>query len=294
MQTVRAEDQGWYVTSCAIVRTWNGAPVAARNSTASSNGAVFNPASTVTLVPRQEPRSRPVPSYVTLLDSEDQVLRRFPRRRPGGDRFRPEYCPAYVLYSRVAFRRLGPQDLNRTFASPTLGEVPNFADYRGFSRESVFAVLMGPGWVMRSGEPCWLVVCSLRDVFREVVYDRAMREIFPSHSLRRYVEIPPHLCPPREEARAQGSPDNDAASPSTPTTSVGGSPAGDSSPVDAPEALEPLERPRRRRRIGPPSLPSPTPPDSPDEAQSPSATADNDSAGGVADSSEGAVPSSSH
>ncbi|KAL8440860.1 hypothetical protein Emag_007669 [Eimeria magna] len=48
---------------------------------------------------------------------------------------------------------------------------------------------------MRSGEPCWLVVCTLRDVHREMVYDRAMRQIFPHHDLRRFVEIPPRLCP---------------------------------------------------------------------------------------------------
>ncbi|KAL8440627.1 hypothetical protein Emag_007873 [Eimeria magna] len=181
-----------------------------------------------------------------------------------------------------------------------------------------------------------------------MVYDRAMREIFPCHCLRRYVEIPPHLCPhtygprhprlpcgrfvdyyhlhtlfpsgrspayepsgslapsvsssvAREEERAQGSPDDEAdspppvvTSPSTPTTSVGGSLPGGSSPVDAPEALEPLERPRRRRRIGPPSLPSPTPPDSPEEVQSPPAPANNESVEGIADSLEGVVPSSSH
>ncbi|KAL8452365.1 hypothetical protein Emag_002404 [Eimeria magna] len=105
----------------------------------------------------------------------------------------------------------------------------------------------------------------------------------------------------REEERAQGSQDDESdappsvvTSPGTPATSVGGSPPGDSSLVDAPEALEPLERPRRRRRIGPPSLPSLTAPDSPEEAQSPSAPANDDSAGGVAHSLEGAVPSSSH
>ncbi|KAL8441393.1 hypothetical protein Emag_007213 [Eimeria magna] len=48
---------------------------------------------------------------------------------------------------------------------------------------------------MESGEPCWLVVCSLGDVHPEIVYDRAMREIFPRHDLRRFVEIPPRLCP---------------------------------------------------------------------------------------------------
>ncbi|KAL8442559.1 hypothetical protein Emag_006358 [Eimeria magna] len=82
-----------------------------------------------------------------------------------------------------------------TLASPTLWEGPNFSDFRGYSQESAFAVLRGPGWVMRSGEPCWLVVCSLRDVYREMVYDRAMREIFSRHCLRRFVEIPPRLCP---------------------------------------------------------------------------------------------------
>ncbi|KAL8440659.1 hypothetical protein Emag_007843 [Eimeria magna] len=48
---------------------------------------------------------------------------------------------------------------------------------------------------MKSGEPCWLVVCTLRDVHREMVYDRAMRQILPHHDLRRFVEIPPRLCP---------------------------------------------------------------------------------------------------
>ncbi|KAL8451797.1 hypothetical protein Emag_002592 [Eimeria magna] len=48
---------------------------------------------------------------------------------------------------------------------------------------------------MESGEPCWLVVCSLRDVHREMVYDRAMLEIFPRHDLRRFVETLPRLSP---------------------------------------------------------------------------------------------------
>ncbi|KAL8452009.1 hypothetical protein Emag_002532 [Eimeria magna] len=40
---------------------------------------------------------------------------------------------------------------------------------------------------MQSGEPSWLVVSSLRDVHREMVYDRAMLEIFPRRGLRRFV-----------------------------------------------------------------------------------------------------------
>ncbi|KAL8442205.1 hypothetical protein Emag_006588 [Eimeria magna] len=147
------------------------------------------------LVPRQEPRAFPVQSFVTPLRREDQVLRRFPRRQGGNDDFPPDYCPPYVLYSRVAFRRLGPPDLDRTFVSPTFWEGEHFADYRGFCQESVFAVLGGPERLMRSGEPCWLVACTLRGVHREMVYDRAMRQIFPHHDLRRFVEIPPRLCP---------------------------------------------------------------------------------------------------
>ncbi|KAL8449408.1 hypothetical protein Emag_003589 [Eimeria magna] len=46
-----------------------------------------------------------------------------------------------------------------------------------------------------SEEPCWLVLWSLCDVHRKMVYDRAMREIFPRYDLCRFVEIPPRLCP---------------------------------------------------------------------------------------------------
>ncbi|KAL8441299.1 hypothetical protein Emag_007295 [Eimeria magna] len=244
-------------------------------------------------------------------------------------------CLHYVfVHPQCLVRSL---DLAPTFASPTLWEGPNFSDFRGCSRESVFAVLTGPAWVMRSGEPCWLVVCSLRDVYREMVYDRAMREIFPRHCLRRFAEIPPRLCPRNmdmeysyavalivlsrspayeplgslapsvsssvalEEERARGSQDDEPdppspvmSSPSTPSTSVGGSPPGSSSPREASEALGPLERPRRRRRLEPQSAPSPAATESVEEVQSPSAPANNNSAGGVADSLAGALLSTSH
>ncbi|KAL8441247.1 hypothetical protein Emag_007337 [Eimeria magna] len=147
------------------------------------------------LLPRQEPRSRPAQSWVTPLRSEEQVPRRFPRRRAGGDNFPLDYCPPYVLYSRTAFRRMGLGIQNLTFASPTLWEGPHFAEFRGFPQENAFAVLGGPERLMKSGEPCWLVVGSLRDEHREMVYDRAMHEIFPHHDLRRFVEILPPLCP---------------------------------------------------------------------------------------------------
>ncbi|KAL8455638.1 hypothetical protein Emag_000531 [Eimeria magna] len=259
-----------------------------------------------------------------------------PLRRAGEDDFLPDYCPPHVLYSRTAFRRLGPPDLDRTFASPTLWEGPHFADYRGFSRESVFAVSAGPGRVMQSGKPCWLVVCSLRDVHREMVYDRAMQEIFPRHDLRRFVEIPFRLCPRNmdmeysyavapyrveseaqlvflipmehgirdslaevasEEDRARGSEDDEPGPPSpvislasTASTSVGGSPPGNTSPRRAPEAPEP---PKRRRRLEPHSALFPATPEPVDEAQLPSAPANEDSAGADAGSSADASHSTS-
>ncbi|KAL8443557.1 hypothetical protein Emag_005876 [Eimeria magna] len=300
----------------------------------------------------------------------------------------PHTCPPYVLYSRTAFRRLGPPDLDRTFASPTLWEGPQFADFRGFSRESVFAVLAGPGWVMQSGEPCWVVVCFLRDVHREMIYDRAMREIFPRHRLRRFVEIPPRMCPRNmdieysyavapsrvepevqlvliitdficafgwfdallvfwipmdhgirdslaaglltitistpstpsgrspayeplgilapsvtssvlsEEDRERGSQDEEPDPPSpvissasTPSTSVGGSPPGNTTPRHAPEEPGP---PHRRRRLEPHSALFPETPEPVDEVQSPSAPANDNSAGAGADPSADASHSTSH
>ncbi|KAL8441797.1 hypothetical protein Emag_006894 [Eimeria magna] len=126
---------------------------------------------------------------------EDSALRRFPRRRAGEDEYLLFWPPPYVLSSGAAFRRLGPPDPSLISVSPTLWEGRHFANLQEFAQESVFAVLPGPGRRMQSGEPCWLVVCSLRDVHREMVYDRALREISPRPNLPRFVEIPPRLCP---------------------------------------------------------------------------------------------------
>ncbi|KAL8440648.1 hypothetical protein Emag_007853 [Eimeria magna] len=105
----------------------------------------------------------------------------------------------------------------------------------------------------------------------------------------------------REEERAlrdQGDepdpPSPVVSSPTTPSTSVGGSPPGGSSPLVPPEVLEPLERPRRRRRLESPPAPSPAASESVEEVQPPSAPANNDSAGADAESSAEAPHSTSH
>ncbi|KAL8451430.1 hypothetical protein Emag_002719 [Eimeria magna] len=103
----------------------------------------------------------------------------------------------------------------------------------------------------------------------------------------------------REEERALRNLDDEPdspvePSPTTASTSVGGSPPGGSSPLVPPEALEPLERPRRRRRLGPPSAPSPAASESVEEVQPPSAPANNDSAGADAESSADVPHSTSH
>ncbi|KAL8442096.1 hypothetical protein Emag_006657 [Eimeria magna] len=218
---------------------------------------------------------------------------------------------------------------------------------------------------MQSGEPCWLVVCSLRDVHREMIYDRAMREIFPRHRLRRFVEIPPRMCPRNmnmeysyavapsrvepevqlvliitelicafgwfdallvfwipmdhgirdslaagilapsvtssvssEEDRARGKQDDEPDPPSpvissasTPSTSVGGSPPGNGTPRHVPEEPGP---PQRRRRLEPHSALFPATPEPVDEVQSPSAPANDNSAGAGADPSADASHSTSY
>ncbi|KAL8456158.1 hypothetical protein Emag_000014 [Eimeria magna] len=236
---------------------------------------------------------------------EDQVLRRFPRRRAGEDDFPPDYCPPSVLYTRTAFCRLGPPDLNLTFASATLWEGPHFADFRGFPQESVFAVLGGPGRLMKSGEPCWLVVCSFRDVHREMVYDRAMHEIFPHHDLRRFVEILPRLCSRNMDIilhvptiadliYAFGWFDaqlvfwipmdhgiRDSLAAALRALLLVALLLETQHRVMPPEAPEP---PQRRRRLEPHSALFPATPEPVDEAQSPSAPANENSAGADADS----------
>ncbi|KAL8441055.1 hypothetical protein Emag_007491 [Eimeria magna] len=188
---------------------------------------------------------------------------------------------------------------------------------------------------MKSGEPCWLVACTLRDVHREMVYDRAMRQIFPQHDLRPFVEIPPRLCPRNmdmeysyavapyrvesnaqvtedyacslapsvassvvsEETQAQGGQVEEPAPPSptisstsTPSTSVGGSAPGSTTPRQAPVAPEP---PLRRRRLDPEAALFPAIPEPVDEVQSLPAPATNGSAGaGAAPSADASHPTS--
>ncbi|KAL8442707.1 hypothetical protein Emag_006270 [Eimeria magna] len=101
-----------------------------------------------------------------------------------------------------------------------------------------------------------------------------------------------------EEDRARGSQgyESDPPSPlissaSTPSTSVGGSPPGNTIPRQAPGAPEP---PQRRRRLEPQSALFPATPEPVDEEQSPSAPANDNSAGAGADSSADASHSTSH
>ncbi|KAL8444271.1 hypothetical protein Emed_006314 [Eimeria media] len=135
---------------------------------------------------------RRVTAHITILEDEGIVLHSFPRRRAGEDEFPPDWCPPYVLHSRAAFRRLGPPAYAQgpgEQLEPTFWERRVFFDMRELDQESVFAVLRGPGFRMMSGEPCWLVRCTLRDVYREMVFDRAMICVYDNHDLRRFVEI---------------------------------------------------------------------------------------------------------
>ncbi|KAL8456111.1 hypothetical protein Emag_000061 [Eimeria magna] len=100
-----------------------------------------------------------------------------------------------------------------------------------------------------------------------------------------------------QEVRAQGGQVEEPAPPSpaisstsTPSTSVGGSAPGSTTPRQAPEAPEP---PRRRRRLDPKSALFPATPEPVDEVQSPPAPATNNSAGtGAASSADASQPTS--
>ncbi|KAL8441799.1 hypothetical protein Emag_006892 [Eimeria magna] len=100
-----------------------------------------------------------------------------------------------------------------------------------------------------------------------------------------------------EETRAQGGQVEEPAPPSptisstsTPSTSVGGSAPGSTTPRQAPGAPEP---PRRRRRLDPEAALFPATPEPVDEVQSPPAPATNGSAGdGAAPSADASHPTS--
>ncbi|KAL8442693.1 hypothetical protein Emag_006271 [Eimeria magna] len=100
-----------------------------------------------------------------------------------------------------------------------------------------------------------------------------------------------------EETRAQGSQVEEPAPPSpaisstsTPSTSVGGSAPGSTTPRQAPGAPE---LPRRRRRLDPEAAVFPGTPEPVDEVLSPPAPATNSSAGaGAAPSTDASHPTS--
>ncbi|KAL8443379.1 hypothetical protein Emag_005940 [Eimeria magna] len=289
-------------------------------------------------VPRQEPRSRPVQSFVTLPHSEEQVLRRFPRRRAGDDDFPPDYCPPYVLYSGTAFRRLGPPDLDRATVSPTFWEgnmdmeysyavapyrVESNAqvteDYAGRWRAVVPGGLGSPTLRAVDNFPArseyrgpHLRPVGILDTYgprhprlpcgRFVDYYH-LHSLYPSGRSPAYELLGP-LAPSvassvlSEETRARGGVVKEPAPPSpvissasTPSTSVGGSPPGSTTPRQAPGAPEP---PQRRRRLEPESALFPATSEPVDEVQSPPAPANDNSAGAGAESSADASHSTSH
>ncbi|KAL8453611.1 hypothetical protein Emed_000746 [Eimeria media] len=109
-------------------------------------------------------------SRVSLLEDEDFVLRHHSRRQPGEDDFALDWCPPYVvLDDGRAFRRLGPPAVARERG---IQPVPERWERHSFRYM--------PGF----DQPCWLVRCALREVSREIAYDRSVLAIFPYHNLR--------------------------------------------------------------------------------------------------------------
>ncbi|KAL8444794.1 hypothetical protein Emed_006050 [Eimeria media] len=68
-----------------------------------------------------------------------------------------------------------------------------FGDQQALNAIRYFCVIPGPGYKMGILEQLWIVKMSLRDVYREMCYDRACRQLYPSRFLRRFVEIFPKI-----------------------------------------------------------------------------------------------------
>ncbi|KAL8444742.1 hypothetical protein Emag_005337 [Eimeria magna] len=220
-------------------------------------------------VPRQEARSLPVHSFVNLLHSEDQTS-----------------WGAFFSAGLLSSVCTPLSDCLPSLGSSRFGQDLRVTDPLGGAgmADAVGGALLARGVfssrrVSRNGVVRRLV--GILDTYgprhprlpcgRFADYYH-LHTLFPSGRSPAY-EPSGSLAPSvsssvaLEEERARGSEDDepDPSSPvmssaSTPSTSVGGSPPGDSSPREAPEALEPLEPPRRRRCLEPQSAPSPAAP----------------------------------
>ncbi|KAL8443309.1 hypothetical protein Emed_006914 [Eimeria media] len=68
-----------------------------------------------------------------------------------------------------------------------------FGDQQALDVIRYFCVIPGPDYKLGDLEQLWIVKMSLRDVYREMCYDRACRQLYPSRFLRRFVEIFPKI-----------------------------------------------------------------------------------------------------
>ncbi|KAL8440664.1 hypothetical protein Emag_007839 [Eimeria magna] len=132
-------------------------------------------------------------------DSPEEAELGFPLKEVPG-RCPYAWSPPRRRHDRFGFYTGPPLTAQNPVERPIPFRPPHcpFGDPAALIPLRYFAVLPGPGYKAQAMEQFWIVKMSLRDVYREMCYDRACRQLYPGRFLRRYLEVfPEPPFPPR-------------------------------------------------------------------------------------------------
>ncbi|KAL8451153.1 hypothetical protein Emag_002885 [Eimeria magna] len=137
------------------------------------------------------PESAVDPAAEVAPDEDDDEIWLPPKEVPG--RCPYAWSPPRRKHERFGFYTGPPQTAQNPVELPIPFRPPHcpFGDPAALIPLRYFAVLPGPGYKAQVMEQYWIVKMSLRDVYREMCYDRACRQLYPERFLRRYMEVFP-------------------------------------------------------------------------------------------------------
>ncbi|KAL8443315.1 hypothetical protein Emag_005944 [Eimeria magna] len=145
--------------------------------------------------PPHQVGSAPVPESLVdpaAEDSPEEDELGFPLKEVPG-RCAYAWSPPRRKHDRFGFYTGPPQTAQNPVERPIPFRPPQcpFGNPAALILLRYFAVLPGPGYKAQAMEQYWIVKMSLRDVYREMCYDRACRQLYPERFLRRNLEVLP-------------------------------------------------------------------------------------------------------
>ncbi|KAL8440626.1 hypothetical protein Emag_007874 [Eimeria magna] len=137
------------------------------------------------------PESSVDPAAEVAPEEDDDEIWLPPKEVPG--RCPYAWSPPRRKHERFGFYTGPPQTAQNPVELPIPFRPPHcpFGDPAALIPLRYFAVAPGPGYKAQVMEQYWIVKMSLRDVYREMCYAWACRQLYPERFLRRYMDVFP-------------------------------------------------------------------------------------------------------